>query len=217
METTTGTFTAAISGVLAPPNYSSISTYPYNTVVLIETVNPNNPGFFSFGSGVVIGPHPFLTASHMLWDSAHQGEANQVWLYPAYYQNGIPNPPGSLGPINANLVWHNYIVGVPGQNLISQSDSQYDFAVIDTDYTFTSWMGVSLDYGGGAVNVTGYPATANGIQTSASGVVSKDPNYSLLDYPNNFVSPGNSGGPLWNYFNGSFDVVGVSTGLWGPS
>jgi V8-like Glu-specific endopeptidase len=211
METTTGTFTAAISGVLAPPNYSSISTYPYNTVVLIETVNPNNP------SGVVIGPHTILTASHMLWDSAHQGEANQVWLYPAYYQNGIPNPPGSLGPINANLVWHNYIVGVPGQNLISQSDSQYDFAVIDTDYTFTSWMGVSLDYGGGAVNVTGYPATANGIQTSASGVVSKDPNYSLLDYPNNFVSPGNSGGPLWNYFNGSFDVVGVSTGLWGPS
>jgi hypothetical protein len=131
METTTGSVSLTISGVLAPPTYSSISTYPYNTVVLIETKIPDDPFHFKEGSGVVIGPHTILTASHMLWDSTHQSEANQVWLYPGYYQNGIPNPAGSLGPIKANLVWHNYIVGVPGQNLISQSDSQYDFAVID--------------------------------------------------------------------------------------
>jgi V8-like Glu-specific endopeptidase len=78
METTTGIITNAISGVLAPPTYSSISTYPYNTVVLIETKNPADPGHFKEGSGVVIGPHTVLTASHMLWDSTFQIGANQV-------------------------------------------------------------------------------------------------------------------------------------------
>jgi Trypsin-like peptidase domain len=214
METIAGAVSNSITGMGVPVTYASIATYPYNCVVLIETVNPGNPGFFTIGSGVVIGPHTILTASHVLWDSVHQSEANQVWLYPAYYQNGFPNPPGSLGPLNANLVWHNYPVG-NSNHTISPEQGYLDFAVIDTDYTFPSWINVLLDYGGGSVHVTGYPGIANGIQTDNVGNVIKDPSYPLLDYPSGFVSPGNSGGPLWNYFNGSPYVVGiVSTTGW---
>jgi V8-like Glu-specific endopeptidase len=189
--------------------------FPYNCVVLIETEDPGNPGFFYEGSGVVIGPHTVLTASHMLWDSTHQSEANQVFLYPAYNQNGIPNPPGSGGPLGASLAWHNFGVGTVGAPTISQSDSQFDYAVIDTNFTFTSWMGVVVNLGAGTVHETGYPASANGIQTDTVGTVSKDPNYALLDYGTLTASPGNSGGPLWLNFNGSDDVAGiVSTGIW---
>src|SRR5579871_1808994 len=195
----------------------STAVYPYNDVVLIETANPGDPTHFFEGSGLVIGPHTILTASHMLWDTSDQTEANQVWLYPAYNQNGIPNPPGSGSALSTAVLWHNNDVGVPNSNpaMISQSDSQFDFAVIDTSYTFTSWFGVDLNYTGGTVHVTGYPATANGVQTDSTGTVSLDSTYSLLDYGTLSVSSGNSGGPLWiNTPNGP-EVVGVvSTGSW---
>ena len=214
METVAGAVSNSIIGLGVPVAYPSIATYPYNCVVLIETSNP--AGHAYLGSGVIIGPHTILTASHLLWDSKYQSEANQVWLYPGYYQYGIPNPPGSFGPLSANFVWHNNIVGDAGKNTISPQSSQDDFAVIDTDYTFPSWINVLLNYGGGSVHVTGYPATANGVQVDNVGNVTKDPGYSLLDYPIGFVSPGNSGGPLWNYFGGSPYVVGiVSTAGWG--
>ena len=37
-----------------------------------------------------------------------------------------------------HTTWHNYIVGVPYSDpaSMSKSDSQYDFGVIDTSYTF---------------------------------------------------------------------------------
>jgi V8-like Glu-specific endopeptidase len=213
METATGAVSNSITGLGIPVTYASRVDYPYNCVVLIETSNPAGQAYF--GSGVIIGPHTILTASHLLWDSTYQSEANQVWLYPGYNQYGVPYPPGSLGPLSANLAWHNNIVGNVGENKIKPQSSQDDFAVIDTDYTFPTWINVLLDYGGGSVHVTGYPATANGIQTDNVGNVTKDPNYSLLDYPIGFVSPGNSGGPLWNYFGATPYVVGiVSTAGW---
>jgi hypothetical protein len=211
MEMTSGASVVDLAGSL-PVTYST-STFPYNCVVLIETKNPADPTHFSFGSGVVIGPHTILTASHMLWSSQYQSEANQVWLYPAYNQNGVPNPPGSGAPLTGSFTWHNYIVGNVGTNTMSQSDSQYDFAVIDTNYTFPTYMNALLEYGSGYVHMTGYPATSNGIQTDKFGYVTKDPNYSLLDYPNGFSSPDNSGGPLW--IDGLQSVVGiVSTSGW---
>jgi hypothetical protein len=210
METIAGAVSNSITGMGVPVTYASIATYPYNCVVLIETKNPADPNVFFEGSGVVIGPHTILTASHMLWDSTNQSEANQVWLYPAYNQSGIPNPPGSGGPLAANLAWHNYMVGTVGAPTISRSQSQYDFAVIDTDYTFSSWMNVLLDYGGGSVHVTGYPASDNGIQTDKFGNVTKDPTYSVLNYGAFSPSPpsaGNSGGPVW--LDGFNYVVGI--------
>jgi hypothetical protein len=76
-------------------------------------------------------------------------------------------------------------------------------------------MGVLLNYAGGVVTATGYPAIAGGLQADRVGTVSADPSFSVLDYGTLSTSDGNSGGPLWLNFNGSDDVVGVvSTGLW---
>jgi hypothetical protein len=76
-------------------------------------------------------------------------------------------------------------------------------------------MGVLLNYAGGVVTATGYPAIADGLQTDRVGTVSADPSFSVLDYGTLSTSAGNSGGPLWLDFNGSDDVAGiVSTGLW---
>jgi hypothetical protein len=57
MEIATGAGSNFIAGLAVPVTYASISTYPYNTVVLIETKNPADPGHFTIGSGVIIGPH----------------------------------------------------------------------------------------------------------------------------------------------------------------
>ena len=96
-----------------------------------------------------------------------------------------------------------------------QWQSASDYAVIDTSYTFSSWMGVVLNYPGGTVHVTGYPANAGGYQVDQTGTVSADPEYSVLDYGTVSVSPGNSGGPVWMDDGGSDDVAGVvSTTGW---
>jgi hypothetical protein len=203
------------TGTLAGFDSYSTSVYPYNCVVLIESTDPGDPTHFHEGSGVVIGPHTILTCSHMLWDSVDQNIDDHVYLYPAYNQNGVPNPAGSGNPISTQYIGHFFEVGTVGADTISQSDSQYDYAVIDTSYTFTSWMGVSLNFSGGTVHVTGYPANQNGIQTDTVGTVSRDPTYSILDYGTASSSPGNSGGPLWYSSGGNDYVVGVvSTGAW---
>ena len=98
---------------------------------------------------------------------------------------------------------------------MTKAQSSSDYATINTSYTFTSWMGVLLNYAGGVVNATGYPATAGGYQTTQVGTISADPVSSVLDYETLSTSDGNSGGPLWLDFNGSDDVAGVvSTGSW---
>src|SRR5262249_39053952 len=106
-------------------------------------------------------------------------------------------------------------IGNYGSDTLTQASSAYDYAIIDTSYTFTSWMGVVTNYGGGTVHVTGYPASAGGYQTDQVGTVFADPSYSVLDYGSVSPSPGNSGGPLWLNYNGSDCVVGVfSTRGW---
>jgi V8-like Glu-specific endopeptidase len=211
MEMTMGSGFADPTASL-PVAYST-STFPYNCVVLIET--RNSAGYTYQGSGVIIGPHTILTASHMLWDSAHQVEANQVWLYPAWNGGFVPSP-GTNNPITGTTTWHNYIVGVPYSDpaSMSKSDSQYDFGVIDTSYTFPTYMNALLEYGSGYVHMTGYPAYNHGTQTDTyNAYVSKDSNYSILDYQNFSASPGNSGGPLW--VDDIKSVVGiVSTSGW---
>ena len=103
----------------------------------------------------------------------------------------------------------------------TQSDSVYDYAIIDfTNYTFSSWFGLQTNYSGGTVHLTGYPETAGFLQTDQVGTVSADPSYAVLDYGSVSSSPGNSGGPIWinegTAANPLPYVVGVvSTTGWG--
>ena len=188
-----------------------ITTFPGNSVVLIESPNPSGDGYLQ-GSGVVIGPHTILTASHVVYDISEQTPIQNIELYPGWNST---DPALGPGDVPTTYTDHFNEIGVIGSDDLTRAQSASDFAIIDTSYTFSSSMGVLLNYAGGVVTATGYPATAGGLQTNQVGTVSADPSFSVLDYGTLSTSPGNSGGPLWLDFNGSDDVAGiVSTGLW---
>jgi V8-like Glu-specific endopeptidase len=189
------------------------STFPYNCVVLIEAPDPSDPqGEYLIGSGVVIGQHTILTASHVTYDISDQTAVDNIKLYPCWNST---NPALGAGNISTTYTDHFNEIGAFGSDDLTEAQSASDYAVIDTSYTFSSWMNVVLNYPGGEVHVTGYPASAGGFQTDSVGTVSADPSYSVLDYGTLSVSPGNSGGPLWLNENGSDDVAGiVSTSGW---
>ena len=100
---------------------------------------------------------------------------------------------------------------------MSQSTVQQDFAIIDFAANLSSYgsFGIETNYSGGTVHLTGYPATAGGLQTDQVGTVSADPNYSVLDYGSLISVPGNSGGPVWIDLGTSTNplpyVVGVAS------
>jgi hypothetical protein len=62
----------------------SISTFPGNSVVLIESPDPSEEGAYFIGSGVVIGPHTILTASHVVFDTSGQLPDQDIVLYPGW-------------------------------------------------------------------------------------------------------------------------------------
>ena len=190
---------------------TTLTTFPYNCVVLIESPNPDGSGYIQ-GSGVVIGPHTVLTASHVLYDIAEQTPVRYTDLY-LDWSGADP----ALGPgyLSETGTMHYNNLGTYGSEDLAKSQSANDLAIIDTNYTFSDWMSVLPDYQGGTVHLTGYPGTAGGYQTDAVGTVTADPNYSVLDYGSLSSSPGDSGGPIWTDANGSDSVVGVaSTSGW---
>jgi V8-like Glu-specific endopeptidase len=62
----------------------STSTFPYNCVVLIESHDPSEAGCYLEGSGVVIGSHTILTASHVVYDVSTQTKEQNIKLYPGW-------------------------------------------------------------------------------------------------------------------------------------
>jgi hypothetical protein len=170
----------------------SISTFPGNSVVLIESANPDGDGYIQ-GSGVVIGPHTILTASHVVFDPSEQTAVQNIDLYPDWDSTDPHLGPGYIPTTYAD---HFHEIGTLGSNSFTKTQSALDFAIIDTSYTFSSSMGVLLNYAGGVVTATGYPATAGGLQTNQVGTVSADPSSSVLDYGTLTVSPGDRRAPM---------------------
>ena len=186
------------------------STFPYDCVVLIESPDPLESGYYLEGSGVVIGPHTILTASHVMFDISEQLPDQNIVVYLGW---NSADPALGSGYIATYYTDHFNDIGALGSEELTKAQSALDYAVIDTSYTFTRWMNITVDYAGGEVHMTGYPVTAGGEQTDQSGTVSADPNYSVLDYGTISPQPGNSGGPVWLDYDGSDDVAGiVSTG-----
>jgi YD repeat-containing protein len=160
------------------------------------------------GSGVIIGPHTILTASHVLWQQDSGQGASQVNLYPDYLSG--------QSPIQGQEIWHYNQVDDSG-GMMSRASSVLDFAIIDVaaDLSSYSQFGLLANFTGGAVHMTGYPANAGVNQIDQVGTVYADPNYNVLDYGTISASPGNSGGPLWINTASGLDVVGiVSTSGW---
>lgn len=176
---------AAVDSSAAPTASYSTSTFPYNCVCYITTS-------LGQGSGVIIGPHTILTASHMFWDADFNQSATSWSVYPGY-SVGL-----GLQPISGQSAIHYFQINDQNHQL-TQAGSQNDFAIIDfaTDLSAFGAFGIQTNYPGGTVHLTGYPAIAGGSQTDQVGTVSADPFATVLNYGSVAANPGNSGGPVW--------------------
>jgi hypothetical protein len=145
-----------------------------------------------------------LTASHVVYSSTY-GSASNIVVTPAYDAGAAPF--GSVTGAYAHYFPVNDALG-----LISQADTQDDFAVIHLSQPLdVGWMGLAADFAGGTVHVTGYPGSGQGLMVDTVQPVFLDPGYSV--YVGTSLGPGSSGGPVWVAENGQDYVVGtVSSG-----
>jgi V8-like Glu-specific endopeptidase len=173
------------------------SSFPYDTVVYVT----DTLGGYQFqASGVLISPDEVLTAAHVIYD-VDLGVASNITVSPAY--NAGSAPFGSVKGIS-----YHYFQVDDSNGVISESDTQHDFAVIHLSQPLNvGWMKMEADYAGGAVHVTGYPGYANGTMVDVPETVYLDQGYSV--YVGTDTGAGSSGGPVWITQNGQTCVVGV--------
>ena len=197
-------------------------TYPFDTVVYIESTYPDGAVFT--GSGVLVGPNDVLTASHVVYNGSHGGAATSVKVIPAYDPSPLETPYGTLF-----ASYFNYYVGFDPDNdgfLISGdggaglAGSEIDLALIGLNTAIgdrTGWMGIDPYFSSGVVNITGYPGIYGDNPMNDSGFISEDPIDFIYNYGGIEIHPGNSGGPVWHYLSNGFPYVVsvVSTSSWG--
>ena len=192
----------------------SNTNFPDSAVVYILDDMPGEGEFQ--GTGVIIGPHTILTAAHLVYDADTGATADAISLYPGFTPDTTTyNPVGALGGLQSI---HTIKVQDGGGEL-SREASQSDFAIIDTSADLSAYGSFALDPGftSGDVVVKGYPASNDGHLSGAGGVVGQDGSLSLIGTAALPLSPGYSGGPLYDTVerNGAVlnAVIGtVSTG-----
>ena len=103
----------------------AISTFPGDSVVLIDGPNPDGNGDIQ-GSGVVIGPHTILTASHVVYDPSEQTPVQNIDLYP-----GWDSIDPHLGPgyIPTTYTDHFHEIGTLGSDSFTKAQSDADTPV----------------------------------------------------------------------------------------
>lgn len=169
----------------------TVSKYPYNSVPQLE-FSVNGMNSFGISSGVVIGPHTILTASHSMFPNGKRADDWDIFM--RYSDNHFPNP-GSSEPLATKSRIHYFNVGRDGT--MTRGESEWDYAVINTAHKFSSWFGIMTEYSGGKTHMTGYPGVLNGRQEDVTGRVDRHSKFDVLDYENFHARPGNSGGPIW--------------------
>jgi len=195
--------------------YVGTSVYPYSSVVYIEATFPN--GLTYTGSGVIVGQNDVLTASHVIHSVADGGLATSITVYPG--RDGGNSPYGSY-----DADWVNYYtVDSDGDGFLTQTESQWDIALLGFDETIgstTGWFGIDPYATSGFYNVTGYPGVyADGTGprlTEDYGYIYPDSSTYTWNHYSIEVNSGNSGGPLWYYDSEGlpYTVGVVSTGGW---
>lgn len=174
----------------------AITDFPNDAVCMILVDIPGEGEFQ--GSGVIIGPHTILTVAHLLYNADAGATADRVSVYPGFEPNGTYyNPPGAL-PGDQTI----HTIKVPDYNdELSAVGTQRDFAVIDTSIDLSAYGAFALDpnYTSGDIVLNGYPAKNRGYQAGTGGVLSQDGSLSDIDTSSlSTISPGYSGGPLWD-------------------
>ena len=187
----------------------SNTSFPDSAVVYILDDIPGQGEFQ--GTGVIIGPHTILTAAHLVYDADSGATADAVSLYPGFAPGSTSyNPSGALGGLQSI---HTIKVADNGE-VLSAFATQSDFAVIDTSVDLSRYGRFALDPGftSGDVVVKGYPASNGGNLSGIGGVVGRDGGLSDIDTSGLSLSPGYSGGPLYDTVERNGSVVEAVVG-----
>lgn len=190
-------------------------SFPFSTTCYIVATWAN--GSSATGSGVVVGKNDVLTAAHVIYDGARGGFATTVTVYPGYDSTPLETPYGSY----AGRLLNAYTNFDPNNDgLISYGDgsgsgrggSEIDFAIIGLDRNIGRDVGVMwVDpfTASGTYNITGYPGYYNRNPQIATGYLSEDPTDYYFDLSGFEIRPGNSGGPVWQWWSIHGYVGGV--------
>lgn len=200
-----------------PPDDRQIfqdTSYPWSTVGLVETPHGT-------GSGVMIGPRHILTVSHVIdWNPPPPFAANWVKFTPSYFDGNEP-----FGhAFSTNIYWFNKD---SGDNSIDSTEEQFDYVVVVMDSRIgeqCGWMGArgysdSWD-GLTAWSHMGYPGDLNNGQRpcfqgnfSMDGSDSESDDHEAIMHQAD-VFPGQSGGPMFGWWDGENFPRAVGVQSW---
>ncbi|MDR0297807.1 MAG: trypsin-like peptidase domain-containing protein, partial [Streptococcaceae bacterium] len=186
---------------------NNATSFPYNTIVDIQDIFPNNPGEVWRGTGTLIAPGVVLTAGHVIYDKSEGGYANSVTVYQAY-ANGNYNP--STAVTAKALLAHPDWVAKNNSSPSIYVLGSTDLALIFLNQNIglqTGWMGMSSSLSvGQPITLAGFPGDYRDQMWKMSGSASSISN-SLISYSNISTYPGQSGSPLISTSN---TIVGVN-------
>jgi V8-like Glu-specific endopeptidase len=190
------------------------TAYPWSTVGVVQTPHGT-------GSGVVIGPRHLLTVSHVIdWNPPPGFAANWVRFTPSSYDGTEP-----FGHTHAvHIYWFNRD---SGDNSIDQTEEQFDYVVVVLDERIgerTGWMGARGYHdtwdGLTAWSHMGYPADLNNGQRPSfqggfalDGSNSEPDEHEALQHTAD-VWPGQSGGPVFGWWDGDVGPRAVGVQSW---
>lgn len=174
---------------------TATQSYPYRTVVYLESIYVNGIGM---GTGVLIGPDTILTAAHNVYDIEIGSFAKSITAYPA--KSGNTNPFGSYEAKDYYIL----------RNYKFAGDWEYDIAVIKLKRPVPSTVGYVTPVTSVALNnriqIPGYPlprSYAYSMYTMYGSVTEVETD--LIAYKVD-TEAGQSGSPVLNDKN---QVVGI--------
>jgi hypothetical protein len=211
---------------MAQQEVDNQAQYPWRSVVYIEATFPDGELFT--GSGVMVGPNDVLTASHVIYNIQHGGEATNVTVIPAFDPDPLEEPFGKVdayschyftdvytrgdGVINFNIDGDGALRILPGNGDAGFDGTEHDVALLDLNVplgNYTGWMGLDPTFESGYVNLTGHPGKHGLNMMNDFGHVQQDAVDYFISIPIENIEhyPGNSGGPLWYDANDDPKVV----------
>ncbi len=187
------------------------TTYPWSTIGLVQT----NRGS---GSGVMIGPRHLLTVSHVIdWTAPAGFAADWVRFTPSFFDGNAPFGEA----FGMHIYWY---VQENGDGFISNNEGNFDYVVVVLDRRMgetTGWMGArgyDDDWDSlAAWSHMGYPADLNsGQRPTWQGGFRVDGTdadaQSILHQAD--VFPGQSGGPVFGFWDGDVGPRAVAVQSW---
>lgn len=186
-------------------------TFPFNSIGYTAMTFPNNATFR--GTAFLVSPHVALTNGHVVFSAANGGAVSSLSYFPGQFEDTGGQIRTPFGQFDASATDH----VVQYEELGGTSAGfTYDYAAIFFNDPVTStnrFMPLVFNRAGTAVNSSGYPGEAGGRSTFAQWFASGNviSNQSDLVFYDMDSTAGNSGSPVWEFFEatGQRQVIAI--------